>query len=345
MDPSADAMDELPPMTEAPEKEAAEPKAKSRPPAPEPAPAADPGASPASDATPSGGVPSLARSKERLGDMLVKSGAISADALEKALDTQRELRADTYIGEILVRESVIDENVLAQTISQQYRIPLIQLNGHEFKKDLLKLLTPEDAWRLRAIPTDKLGRILSVAMANPLDERATAELARITGLKIKPLIAVSSEMRQALDYLFPGRGPSSAPRTREAAAPAGRAPSVVPAAPAAGPKAEANTGRFLPRAIDSLHRAEAPPTGANTILRRAAHEQAAPKKTATSAPAGTVAAESVTEEAFEAATSTNPEHLLRAAPDASQRRRATPATPIGEAEFALFVGPLPNRKS
>ncbi|MEK7465807.1 MAG: hypothetical protein AAB074_00205 [Planctomycetota bacterium] len=325
-----ETIDDLAPMEEAP----AEPKRKSKAPA-----AADPGAGLGSTATPSSGVPALGRSTERLGDLLVKSGAISSDALEKALDTQRELRADTYLGEILIRENAIDEEKLAETISQQYRIPLIRMDGHEFKKDLLSLLTAEDAWRLRAIPTDKLGRILSVAMTNPLDERATAELARITGLKIKPLIAVGSELRRALDFVYPGRAPSTMPRPRTTP------PAVKPAgSPGTSARSGGNTGRIVPRAPETSTRISQLAPGANTILRRAtkpAEQPVAPAE----AQADRLQAEAVTDEVFEGGTSTNPEYILRRVPEPGHRRRATPATPIGDAEFLLFVGSLPRVRS
>jgi hypothetical protein len=314
-----------------------EPKKKSRAPAPP-----DPGASVASDATPSSGVPAIGRSSERLGDLLVKSGAISPDALEKALDTQRELRADTYLGEILIRENAIDEEKLAETISQQYRIPLIRMDGHEFKKDLLSLLSADDAWRLRAIPTDKLGRILSVAMTNPLDERATAELARITGLKIKPLIAVGSELRRALDFIYPGRAPSTMPRPRTVPPPT--RPGAAPAPGVRSGGSSGVTGRVVARAPESGSKTPALTAGANTLMRRATKPAA--ESVAPLAPvANRLEAESVSDEMFDAATSSNPDYILKRVPDAGARRRATPATPIGDAEFVLFVGSLPRPRA
>lgn len=319
----AESLDELAPMPEA--------AAKAAP------PRAEPGAAPAADPTPSGGVPAIGRSGERLGDLLVKSGALSQEDLERALDTQRELRADTYLGEILVRENLVDEEKLADMISQQYRIPRLRMEGHEYKKDLLALLTPDDAWRLRAIPTDKLGRILSVAMTNPLDERAVAELGRITGLKIKPLIVVGSEMRRALEYVYPGRGPSTVPRTRTAP-PATLRQETAPV-----------TGRFVAPAPDSGTKPAALAPGANTILRRATAPASRPvapaPATEPAAAAEQLVAEQVSEEMFEAATSSNPEYLLKRVPEPGQRRRALPATSISDAEFLLYVGSLPRPKA
>lgn len=323
------SLDELSPMQEAPQ----------APAPPKAAPALpEPGAAPAADPTPSGGVPAVGRSGERLGDLLVKSGAISQQDLERALDTQRELRADTYLGEILVRENLVDEEKLADMISQQYRIPRLRMEGHEFKKDLLALLTPDDAWRLRAIPTDKLGRILSVAMTNPLDERAVAELGRITGLKIKPLIVVGSEMRRALEYVYPGRGPSTVPRPRTAPPPVTPRQGTAPV-----------TGRFVAPAPDTGTKPAALAPGANTILRRAtapaSHPVAPAPAPAPAAAAEKMVAEQVSDEMFDAATSSNPEYILRRVPEPGQRRRALPATSISDAEFLLYVGSLPRPKA
>lgn len=253
--------------------------------------------------------PAERESRERLGELLVNGGIISQDALAQALNTQRALRADTYLGEILVRENLLSEEQLAHTISTQYRLPLIRLADIEVRADLLKLIPAADARRLRAIPVDRLGRILSVAMANPLDEMAVAELGQLTGLKIKPGICIGSELRPALDEYYPGSSLSRIPQ--------------VPSLPE---RQETARVRSNPPVV--LTRTQPP------------HTSTAPE--IATEPQAAVEAEAISEELFEASVTSNPEYILGRAPALAQRRKAIPARPISDAEFALFVGALPR---
>lgn len=327
-------------------------------PTPLPRPA-EPGAEVAAPpSTPPAGTPSVDPAvKERLGEMLVRKGFISSDALDKALDVQRTLRADTYLGEILVREKVLTEEQLATTISRQYKIPFLRIDNYDIKKEVLDLVPANDARRLRAIPIDKLGRILSVAMVNPLDESGVAELHQITSLRIKPIICLAGDMKKVLELYYPSkkgstivlrRGDTPPPFPSIKVSPPGgerMVPDAGMAPPVPIPIQEPATGRAVAPALDSKkHPMSAP--GPATILRHVTHPPTTPIPIeVVDHPAAAIAAESVSEEIFEQSVSTHPETILRRGQPLQQgvRRRAIPAAPIADAEFVLYIGALPRK--
>ena len=60
-----------------------------------------------------------------LGNMLVQAGKIDEGQLQKSLETQRE--KDGYLGQVCLSNGFISEKELYQYLSQQLKIPYLQL--------------------------------------------------------------------------------------------------------------------------------------------------------------------------------------------------------------------------
>jgi hypothetical protein len=196
-------------------------------------------------------------------------------------------------------------------------------------------------------------------MANPLDELALQEIQRATGLKVKAAICLASDLRRAHQLFYPASdSPAVAPAPRDPAVSVTHTPvlglpsvggmpthpSQAPVAPArpAGGLTGGGTGRAVPPADTRAHTAAEGP-GAHTILRRATAPPPTPVRSEPPLSPAPLDAEAVSDELFEASVSTNPETLLRRAPEPGHRRRALAAIPIGEAEFQLFVAWTPRK--
>src|SRR5207237_7951898 len=68
--------------------------------------------------------------------------------------------------------------------------------------DVLKLLPRELAIRLQVVPIRRDGNMLFVAMSDPNDVSLFDELTFRTGLRIKPLLASESQIREGIDRHF-----------------------------------------------------------------------------------------------------------------------------------------------
>ena len=55
-------------------------------------------------------------------------------------------------------------------------------------EELVELVPKEFAERHKVFPIDKLGKMLTIAMACPLDEKTIHELEEITGLRVKAFV-------------------------------------------------------------------------------------------------------------------------------------------------------------
>ncbi len=135
---------------------------------------------------PADGTP-LAVPPKRLGSILVEEHLVSQAQIEEALAYKREHGG--FLGQILVEMGYISQNDLVLCLVKQCRIPHISLLDYDISKEVLQLVPKELCQTHNLIPIDKLGRILTVAMVNPLDTAALDEVKKVCpDLRIKPIL-------------------------------------------------------------------------------------------------------------------------------------------------------------
>lgn len=146
------------------------------------------------DVNPSGGpnLPGLdalqgKSSTKRIGQILIEEGAISVSDLERALAIQQEKGG--FIGQIMVEMGLVKQETIVSSLVKQCKIPHLSLLDYEIGKDVLELVPKEICLKHHLLPIDKLGKILTVAMVNPLDTEALDEVRKTCpDLRIKPIL-------------------------------------------------------------------------------------------------------------------------------------------------------------
>ncbi len=167
----------------------------------------------------------------RIGELLVSAKVISSEQLDRALATERT--EGQRIGDLLVQLGFVTEAQLTQTLSQQLSVPWVSLYHIDFSRQLLNLVPQQVAEASCLVPifvrrVKGQGDTLYVAMDDPTNEAALAEVSQHAGLPVKPMIASPSDIRSAIRVYY-GVG-AEAPASPAAQAPAGTAASS-PAAP------------------------------------------------------------------------------------------------------------------
>lgn len=138
--------------------------------------------------------------KLRLGDVLVQQRLISQEQLQQTLELQRQTGKKT--GRLLIESGVITEELLANGLARQLRIPFVNLKTFPFRADVVKLLPESAARRFRAVVLEDKGDTLMVALADPLDLAAYDELTRILKRNIGIAAVPESQVPLALDRLY-----------------------------------------------------------------------------------------------------------------------------------------------
>ncbi len=147
-----------------------------------------------------------------LGELLVESKVITSEQLAEVLGSARE--AGKKLGQVLLERGLITEAQLTQTLSLQLSVPWVSLYHIDFSRQLLNRLSREVAEKYCLIPifvrhVKGQGETLYVAMDDPTNEGALAEVSRLAALPARPMIASASDIRSAIRVYY-GESPSSA---------------------------------------------------------------------------------------------------------------------------------------
>ncbi|MBX6332341.1 MAG: Flp pilus assembly complex ATPase component TadA [Gemmatimonadaceae bacterium] len=139
----------------------------------------------------------VAASGERIGELLMREGLITREALDKALQEQKT--TGMRVGYNLVKLGFINEVDLTRMLARQFRMPAVDLSNFEVDTRIAKLIPAELAQRHLVLPLKREGRTLTVAMADPSDLGVIDDLKFITRYDIFPVIAGEYTLRHAVE--------------------------------------------------------------------------------------------------------------------------------------------------
>jgi type IV pilus assembly protein PilB len=137
---------------------------------------------------------------ERIGDLLMREGLISREALDRALQEQKA--TGMRVGYNLVKLGFITEIDLTRMLARQFRMPAVDLTNFEVDPRIAKLIPAELAQRHLVLPLKREGRTLTVAMADPSDLGVVDDLKFITRYDIFPVIAGEYTLRNSVDKYY-----------------------------------------------------------------------------------------------------------------------------------------------
>jgi type IV pilus assembly protein PilB len=140
---------------------------------------------------------------DRIGGLLVREGLITADQLAAALREARQ--AGSRLGTAVIRLGFLSEADMTRALGRQYRVPAVDLDRINVDPRILRLIPGELARKHLVLPLRRVGRTLTVAMANPTDASAVDALKFLTRLEIDPVIAGEVSLRRHLDGYYSGR--------------------------------------------------------------------------------------------------------------------------------------------
>src|SRR5436309_2844742 len=136
----------------------------------------------------------------KLGEMLIKAGLLTPQKLQEALEYQKTNGGK--LGLNLVKLGLVKEEDITRVLSQQYRVPAINLTKVEVDDTVVKLIPSEVAQKYLVIPVNRTGATLTIAMVDPTNVFAMDDIKFMTGYNVEPVVASEIAIKEAIDQYY-----------------------------------------------------------------------------------------------------------------------------------------------
>ncbi|HEX7518668.1 MAG TPA: ATPase, T2SS/T4P/T4SS family, partial [Candidatus Deferrimicrobium sp.] len=136
----------------------------------------------------------------KIGEMLLKGNLISADQLRGALETQE--KTHERIGTVLVKAGFIKEEELLAFLGHQFNLPVVDLSKYEINPEVVRLLPEEMVQQHLALPINRVGSKMIVAVADPSNMAIIDGIGFKTGYSVELVLASERAITVEINKFF-----------------------------------------------------------------------------------------------------------------------------------------------
>lgn len=134
-----------------------------------------------------------------LGSLLAGAGLVEKEDFLYAI---RQRQGGEFITDTLVRLGMTTESRIVKALQDKLQLEYVDLKEMNLNAEVVRLLPKELCEKNRMIPIQLDGRQLTLAMADPSDIYKCDNLAMMTGFKINPVVACSSDVLKKLTSFY-----------------------------------------------------------------------------------------------------------------------------------------------
>ena len=138
--------------------------------------------------------------RKRIGEILIERGKLDAAGLDRALRLQQETHEK--LGILLVTLGLVAQRDVAEALAHQLGMPLVEAAGYPELPILEERVSARFLRDARVLPLAEGEHELVLAMADPTDSYTISAFEMVTGLKVRPQVAIPTELEAALERLY-----------------------------------------------------------------------------------------------------------------------------------------------
>ena len=138
--------------------------------------------------------------RKRLGEMLIESNLLTEEQLNQALSEQK--KAGLKLGKFLVNKGIVTERQIVDVLSDQLKIEKYHPGRYPVGTELAQVIPFDVAQKHQAVPLRKKGRLLTVAMTDPLDINALDSIEVLANSEVEPAVCTENELNQLLNAVY-----------------------------------------------------------------------------------------------------------------------------------------------
>ncbi len=140
---------------------------------------------------------------KQLGEILVERGVLLRAKLEEILVFQKE--KGILFGEALVQLKLGSEEEVVQALRCQYGFPYLPLAHYEIAPEVIATVPRGVCKQYCLVPIDKIGRSLTLTMANPLNVQALEDVEKVTGCSVQTFVSTATDINRAINRYYETR--------------------------------------------------------------------------------------------------------------------------------------------
>jgi type IV pilus assembly protein PilB len=138
--------------------------------------------------------------KKRLGEILVKEGLLTEEMLKQVLIDQK--KTDLKLGQYLIRNGIVHERKIIDLLSHQLNIKKYQMNDFPLDFNLVRYISIEIAQKNQVVPLKINGKLLMVAIVDPLEVTILDTIEKVSRMEVEPVICSESEIKQLINSMY-----------------------------------------------------------------------------------------------------------------------------------------------
>jgi type IV pilus assembly protein PilB len=141
-------------------------------------------------------------STRRFGELVLESGRVTPDQLDRALHAKNDPRE--RLGQTLVRLGILDEGTVVELLAKQFGLPVATPDRlSQASEEIVKLIPEHLARQAGVLALARSRDELEVAMGDPLDVVSIDHLRALTGCsRIRVWLSRPSDVREAIDAFY-----------------------------------------------------------------------------------------------------------------------------------------------
>jgi type IV pilus assembly protein PilB len=138
--------------------------------------------------------------RKRLGEMLVENGLLTEEQLIKSLVDQK--KAGLKLGQYLTRQGIVNEQSIIDLLSKQLKIQRYHPDNFPLDVNLVRNIPIDVAQKCQVAPLKRKGRLLTIAMVDPLDINTLDFIEVMTNAEVEPVVCSEREVNQLINSLY-----------------------------------------------------------------------------------------------------------------------------------------------
>jgi type IV pilus assembly protein PilB len=140
------------------------------------------------------------KNKKRLGEILVKEGFLTEEMLKQILIDQK--KTDLKFGQYVTSKGIVQEKQIIDLLSEQLNIKKYHINDFPLDLELVRYLPIEIAQKNKVVPLKIKGKLLMVAIVDPLDITTLDYIEKLNNMEVEPVICSESEISQLINSIY-----------------------------------------------------------------------------------------------------------------------------------------------